>query len=1569
MASERLPKDTYRAQTNAAKNLDDIALWYIATDRLPLLRLLYKVDKANAKTLEFLNRDFSVDRWREAASKNAYALLKQRRYTLALSFFLLARQFIEAIHVCCEKMDDLQLALFLATVLDVQTKASSFSSQSMGPDTTQSCLRDHTLKTKLLPKALEARDRCLESAVFWLLSQFQNALLATLPHALRPQEKDYEQQDGLKSNVVLPSESLLWLTGNTSVEATATQLNSNEIAGHSFIAQRSILLNASPLSLPSLRNHLANANQLKRIISEISAAELFHWFQQAFDALSEGNAHSNEVSGFAVSRHIFCAVLLCCQDVLHFLDLGDSILFAIRSRLHFRALQLCHEISFLPQLDCNASLFFFGFMSQLRWTTAITLYENVALPFLQSYGLSNDDLQSLEVVLFGASSGTQRRLPFSVASWRTSQVVHDISRIVQPKLLTSVNTKSSPLPKLPLTEQHTVWTSNVTLPLDYFQKAQCSEFQTTSHYSACFHTFLRNYAKTFDLGSSLPESLDVSKCVIALFRLSLEVLEQLWQLHSEQELAARPRSSRCVTLIALLLLVSRNISSITSTLSNVLVTASSTAEQDYFVYLLPYVMLSTMILSTAAAVVLLTCIDQRAPADIDARPVSVCWAQLAQLVSQLQLYKTRVAAIKLCCSFQTPAASSSFPSTFTSLSERLLASQRCLLSYLGDDVFTHCLIMCGYTTLAHSTSSSSVSLPPVVCEEIHLWYKNPKQLVHLAAQAVVVASCLSNPIDHRWYKNASEHCYSENRDISVSLWTMLFGLLRLSLFDVVATWLVEVVDGAEIVFRYIQRHQVSEEHNSSETNAVSEEQARRLFFVSHRSFRSISAGCRRWNSLWDITTHSSYSVHLYMHLIVTAFIKVPFLLTAISNLSHDQADGFCAALAVLSGGISAEASASFLQLWLQLGCTLRLQLFFSRGPSLGLPQCLTNGGGLLHSLRVPNVSLVFGSMRHPPIAIEVDRAYGFPHMYSFPLLGSPGLLPYGLNVYNGLTNKETHSYGNGSTCFPPGFGVLSVSNEKGVSELSLFDGLLFSFDSTTPSVTKTHSRDNDPQKEDFDEKAAEFCCLIREIMENNNAVAPMQQQRVLLRLALQTLLQGTEKLLPLYSEEVKGENETTLHTLRDQQLLAQMYDEHLSKLVSSASMNVAHNAHPTASPSFNHLYSTSLISGNTSVHRETEDVSTVALDNSGLIKENSAYCSSPAISPSPLSVVSLASDATDSGQQFHSSTNTSQAIRRSMSQHTVKQVKPHWYSREERFLDKGSNHISSNKTAQALRKIPSKRSRTLHFRTSAEFFLRGCFNPVADMGFANITATLQKHLGRHVDIKSPHSFSRLFAQNRCLFFTRGFASLPVLCSNPKLVHRHPTPQKTLPLEPGSFKVSPAKASATWVSRVAAIEHRAALQEINILRSSCLMVDHWLQTFGQPYSSNDSGGYPELMHCQSPKTPMSVLRAHPWLPVCAGAIADTQVITTPSIGTPVIMLWTFSSPCTDILGFLALTPASPAMPSSSGPSKSIRPTEAPHSTSVTTADKAEQPAVTCTMDTRTDLSSRKYKCNGNRVWHG
>ena len=107
-----------KAEFARTKNVDDCALLFVITGRVKVLAGLYKATQ-NTRLYEFMCRDFSDQRHREAALKNAYALLSKHRYTFAAVFFVLAGQSLDAAALVWKHEHDLPLALVIERLAHV----------------------------------------------------------------------------------------------------------------------------------------------------------------------------------------------------------------------------------------------------------------------------------------------------------------------------------------------------------------------------------------------------------------------------------------------------------------------------------------------------------------------------------------------------------------------------------------------------------------------------------------------------------------------------------------------------------------------------------------------------------------------------------------------------------------------------------------------------------------------------------------------------------------------------------------------------------------------------------------------------------------------------------------------------------------------------------------------------------------------------------------------------------------------------------------------------------------------------------------------------------------------------------------------------------------------------------------------------------------------------------------------------------------------------------------------------------------------------------------------------------
>ena len=119
------------AQTiyKTTKDVMECALYYVAMRSMSKLKAIAATDRSKqGETFsKFINdHDFTSDRGRIAAEKNAYSLLRKRKYTAAACFFLLAEppQLKTALDLIKNKLHDQSLAFFVARLVENAPKSS-----------------------------------------------------------------------------------------------------------------------------------------------------------------------------------------------------------------------------------------------------------------------------------------------------------------------------------------------------------------------------------------------------------------------------------------------------------------------------------------------------------------------------------------------------------------------------------------------------------------------------------------------------------------------------------------------------------------------------------------------------------------------------------------------------------------------------------------------------------------------------------------------------------------------------------------------------------------------------------------------------------------------------------------------------------------------------------------------------------------------------------------------------------------------------------------------------------------------------------------------------------------------------------------------------------------------------------------------------------------------------------------------------------------------------------------------------------------------------------------------------
>ncbi|XP_017295552.1 dmX-like protein 2 isoform X4 [Kryptolebias marmoratus] len=148
----------------------DAALFYLAMKKKAVLWGLFR-SQHDEKMTQFFKNNFSEDRWRKAALKNAFSLLGKQRFEQAAAFFLLAGSLKDAIEVLMEKMEDLQLAMIVARLYEADFENSS-TCQGLLHEKVLGCNRDGSGYhcSRLHP------DPFLRSIAYWIMKDYTRAL-------------------------------------------------------------------------------------------------------------------------------------------------------------------------------------------------------------------------------------------------------------------------------------------------------------------------------------------------------------------------------------------------------------------------------------------------------------------------------------------------------------------------------------------------------------------------------------------------------------------------------------------------------------------------------------------------------------------------------------------------------------------------------------------------------------------------------------------------------------------------------------------------------------------------------------------------------------------------------------------------------------------------------------------------------------------------------------------------------------------------------------------------------------------------------------------------------------------------------------------------------------------------------------------------------------------------------------------------------------------------------------------------------------------------------------------------
>lgn len=153
----------------------DAALFYLAMKKKNVVWGLFRSVNENKMTAFFQN-NFSENKWRKAALKNAFALLGKQRFHHAAAFFLLAGALTDAVDVCLSKLDDFQLAMVIIRLYEGDLDSNTPNLRSL---LFREILGCDSNGTNYQPSCAHP-DPFLRSMAHWMLQDYNGALKTLL---------------------------------------------------------------------------------------------------------------------------------------------------------------------------------------------------------------------------------------------------------------------------------------------------------------------------------------------------------------------------------------------------------------------------------------------------------------------------------------------------------------------------------------------------------------------------------------------------------------------------------------------------------------------------------------------------------------------------------------------------------------------------------------------------------------------------------------------------------------------------------------------------------------------------------------------------------------------------------------------------------------------------------------------------------------------------------------------------------------------------------------------------------------------------------------------------------------------------------------------------------------------------------------------------------------------------------------------------------------------------------------------------------------------------------------------
>lgn len=304
---EKAAQSAYQARQDPL----DAALFYLAMKKKTLVCALLRRVNCDKRLLKLFEQDFNDPVNRKKALKNAYALLGLHRFEHAAAFFILAGSIWDAVEVCINNLNDIQLAIILIRLHDNDVN-----------------LPDNLKKLLLYYPVRDHQDPFLRSMAFWKLGDYSSSVYTLLDSydcsasvfnfylflKEQPLVSMHKQQD---DSIVEKERRLFFATAYAYLQAGCPLLTLE------VLSRPSELLNMSKVQrmkfLACLQIILDELNTIVSSVNQEFKTKFFEWLQSSVSGLQEicaysgSNGHVGDSTWAKVNEPILRSMLTYCN--------------------------------------------------------------------------------------------------------------------------------------------------------------------------------------------------------------------------------------------------------------------------------------------------------------------------------------------------------------------------------------------------------------------------------------------------------------------------------------------------------------------------------------------------------------------------------------------------------------------------------------------------------------------------------------------------------------------------------------------------------------------------------------------------------------------------------------------------------------------------------------------------------------------------------------------------------------------------------------------------------------------------------------------------------------------------------------------------------------------------------------------------------------------------------------------------------------------------------------------------------------------------------------------------------